>query len=78
VIKEFIGLFVDDEFLAAAIFVVVAAAAALALSAAAPPWVVGILLTVALPAVLVAGVVRTVRQARKQAKPDAEGMRAKS
>ena len=67
-IKELIGLFVDDEFLAAAILVVVATAAALALYGAAPPWVVGILLTVALPAVLVAGVVRTVRQAREQGK----------
>ena len=63
-IKAFIGLFVDDEFLAAAILIAVAAAAALALSGAAPPWLAGVLLTVALPAALVAGVVRTARRAR--------------
>ncbi len=63
-IKELIGLFIDDEFLAAAILVLVAAAAALVLSSAAPPWLTGVLLTVALPAALVAGVVRTVRRAR--------------
>jgi hypothetical protein len=66
VIKELIGLFVDDEFLAAAILVVVAAAALLALSGAAPPWVVGIFLSVALPAALVKGVVRTVGRARER------------
>ncbi len=63
-IREFIGLFVDDEFLAAAILIVVAAAAALALSRAAPPWLAGVLLTIALPAALVVGIVRTVRRAR--------------
>ncbi len=62
--KALIGLFVDDEFLAAAILLVVAAAAALALSGAARPWLVGVLLTAALPAALAAGVVRTVRRAR--------------
>jgi hypothetical protein len=62
--KALIGLFVDDEFLAAAILLVVAAAAALALSGSAPAWLVGALLAVALPAALTAGVVRTVRRAR--------------
>jgi hypothetical protein len=63
-IKELIGLFVDDEFLAAAILVVVAGAAGLALSGVAPTWLAGVLLTVALPAALVAGVLRTVRRAQ--------------
>lgn len=62
-IRELLGLFVDDEFLAAAILVVVAAAAALALAGVAP-WLVGVLMTVALPATLAAGVARTVRRAR--------------
>ena len=62
-IKELIGLFVDDEFLAAAILVIVAVAGVVAL-AAAPGWVVGVFLTAALPAALAAGVVRTVRRAR--------------
>jgi hypothetical protein len=66
VIKALIGVFIDDEFLAAAILIVVAAVAALALSGAAPPWVVGILLTVALPVAPIAGVVRTVRRERKR------------
>ena len=63
-IRELIGLFVDDEFLAAAILVAVAIAAAITLSGVAPPWLAGVLLTVALPAALIAGVVRTVRRAR--------------
>ena len=62
-IKALAGLFVDDEFLAAAILVVVALAAALALIGAAS-WLIGALLTFALPAALAAGVMRTVRRAR--------------
>ena len=57
---QLIGLFVDDEFLAAAILVTVALA-----SAAAPPWAAGLLLTLALPAALAASVWRSVRRARR-------------
>ncbi len=63
-IKEIIGLFVDDEFLAAAILIAVAVAAAIAFSGVAEPWFAGAFLTVALPAALILGVVRTVRRAR--------------
>ena len=65
-IRALAGLFVDDEFLAAAILGVAALAAALALSGAAS-WLVGALLTFALPAALAAGVMRTVRRARDSA-----------
>lgn len=66
--RELVGLFVDDAFLAAAIVVVVAAAAALALLGAWPS-LVGLLLTIALPAALVAGVMRTVSRARERRAP---------
>ena len=62
---QLIGLFVDDEFLAAAILAAVALASALALTAAAPPWVAGLLLTLALPATLAASVLHSVRRARR-------------
>ena len=66
--KELLGLFVDDEFLAAAILAVVAAAAALA-RLGAWPALVGVLLVVALPATLAAGVARTVWNARERRAP---------
>ena len=66
IVTQLIGLFVDDEFLAVAILVVVAAASALALTAAAPPWVAGLLLTLALPAALAASVVRSTRRTRRE------------
>jgi hypothetical protein len=61
-IKQLIGLFVDDELLAAVILCVVALVGALALSGAAPSWVAGLLLTLALPAALAASVLRSVRR----------------
>ena len=61
-IKQLIGLFVDDELLAAAIVCVVALVSALALSGAAPSWTAGLLLTLALPAALAASVLRSVRR----------------
>ena len=63
IVAQLIGLFVDDEFLAAAILGAVALVSALALTAAAPAWVVGLLLTLALPAALAASVVRSARRA---------------
>jgi hypothetical protein len=58
IVKPLIGLFVDDELLAATIVCVVALISALALSGVAPGWLVGVMLTVALPAALVASVLR--------------------
>ncbi|HEY1451884.1 MAG TPA: hypothetical protein VGF57_00340 [Roseiarcus sp.] len=65
-IVHLIGLFVDDEVLAAAILVAIALASALALTAAAPPWVAGLLLTLAMPAALAASVVRSARRAERE------------
>ena len=62
IVKQLIGLFVDDELLAVAIVCVVALISALALSDAAPAWLAGLLLTFALPAALVASVLRSVRR----------------
>jgi hypothetical protein len=62
-LKELIGLFVDDELLAATILCVVALISALALSGLAPAWLVGLMLAVGLPAALVASVLRSTRRA---------------
>jgi hypothetical protein len=59
VVKELIGLFVDDELLAATILCAVALISALALSGVAPGWLVGFMLILALPATLVASVLRS-------------------
>ena len=58
-VKELIGLFVDDELLAATILCAVALISALALSGVAPGWLVGLMLILALPATLVASVLRS-------------------
>jgi hypothetical protein len=65
IVKQLIGLFVDDELLAAAILCVVALISALALSDAAPAWLVGLMLTLALPAALTASVWRSARRQRR-------------
>jgi hypothetical protein len=62
VVKQLIGLFVDDELLAAAILCVVAFISALALSGVAPVWLVGLMLTLGLPATLTASVLRSARR----------------
>ena len=62
-VKELIGLFVDDELLAAAILCVVALVSVLTLSGVAPGWLVGVVLTLALPAALAASVLRSARRA---------------
>jgi hydrogenase maturation factor len=67
IVKQLIGLFVDDELLAAAILCVVGVISALALSGAAPAWLVGLLLTLALPAVLAASVLRGARRETRSA-----------
>ena len=65
VVKQLIGLFVDDELLAALIVCAVGLVSALALSGAAPTWLVGLLLMVALPVALAASVLRTARRASR-------------
>jgi hypothetical protein len=65
IVKQLVGLFVDDELLAVAILVVVAAVALLAWIGAASAWLAGLLLTVLLPATLAASVLRSVRRARR-------------
>ena len=63
IVKQLIGLFVDDELLAAAILCVVALVSVLTLSGVAPDWLAGLLLTLALPAALAASVLRSARRA---------------
>ena len=63
--KQLIGLFVDDELLAATILCAVALIGALALSGVAPGWLVGLMLTLALPAALAASVFRSARRERR-------------
>jgi len=63
IVAQLVGLFVDDGFLAVAILAGVAVAGALMLVAA-PSWVVGLVLTLVLPAALAASVVLGARLAR--------------
>jgi hypothetical protein len=65
VIKQLVGLFVDDEFLAAALLCIVAIVGALTLFDAAPSWVVGALLALAVPIVLAASVARSAWRDRR-------------
>jgi hypothetical protein len=62
VMKQLIGLFVDDELLAATILCAVVLVGALALFGVAPSWLVGLMLTLALPAALAASVLRSARR----------------
>ncbi len=64
-VKQLIGLFVDDELLAAAILCVVALISVLTLSGVGPAWLAGLLLTLALPVALAASVLRSARQAAR-------------
>ena len=64
-LRELIGLFVDDELLAATILCAVALIGALALSGVAPGWLAGLLLTLALPIALALSVLRSARRARR-------------
>lgn len=65
IVKELIGLFVDDELLAAGILCVVGVISALTLFGAAPSWLAGLLLTLALPATLAASVWRSARREKR-------------
>jgi hypothetical protein len=62
IVKELIGLFVDDGLLAASILCAIALIGALAVSGLAPDWLVGLILTLALPATLAASVLRSARR----------------
>jgi hypothetical protein len=61
-VKQLIGLFVDDGLLAAAVLCAVCLISALALSDAVPSWLIGLMLTLALPAALAASVWRGARR----------------
>ena len=63
--RQLIGLFVDDELLAAGILVVVAAVALLTRIGAAPAWLAGLLLAVLLPVTLAGSVLMNARRARR-------------
>ncbi len=65
IVKQLIGLLVDDEFLAAAILVTVATAGALALLGVSPTWLAGLMLTLALPGALAFSVLRSAWRARR-------------
>ena len=67
IVKELIGLFVDDELLAAIILCVVVVIGASALSGVAPGWLVGLMLALALPAALAASVLRSAQRATRKA-----------
>ena len=65
IVKQWVGLFVDDELLAAAILCVVGFISVLTLSGAGPAWLAGLLLTSALPAALAVSVLRSARRAMR-------------
>ncbi len=62
IVKQLVGLFVDDELLAAVILCVVGVVSVLTLSGVAPDWLAGLLLTLTLPAALAASVFRSARR----------------
>jgi hypothetical protein len=62
IVTQLIGLFVDDELLAAAILCAVAFIGVIKLTGAAPTWLVGLMLTLAVPAALAASVLRSARR----------------
>jgi hypothetical protein len=68
--KELIGLFVDDEFLALAILAAVAVFALLKFSDIVSETLSGLVLVIALPLVLVVGVLRTLRRGRWRSAAD--------
>ncbi len=62
IVAEFIGMFIDDEFLAIAVLVVVGIAAALTYAFHATAFIVGTVLLLGCIAVLVASAVRGIRR----------------
>jgi hypothetical protein len=65
ILEQLVGLFVDDELLAAGILVAVAAVGLLVLLGVVPTWLAGLLLTVSLPIVLAGSVVRSAKRAKQ-------------
>ncbi len=65
IVRQLVGLFVDDGLLAVGILVAVGAIAFLTLLGALPTWLAGLLLAVSLQAALAASVVGSVRRARR-------------
>jgi hypothetical protein len=63
--RQLAGLFVDDELLAAGILAAVAIIGLFAGLGALPTGLAGLLLTISLPTVLAASVLRSVRRARR-------------
>ena len=62
--RQLVGLFVDDELLAAAILASVGIIALLTVFGGMPAWTAGLLLAVCLPAALAASVLRSARRAQ--------------
>jgi hypothetical protein len=65
IIKEILGLFVDDEVLAIGIIAIVGAAAAIAFTQWAGPTAAALVLVIGLPVLLVADVMLTLRRATR-------------
>ncbi len=66
IVRQLVDLFVDDELLPIGVLAAVALVALLAWFAALPSALVGLMLTLSLPAILVASVLRGVRRARRR------------
>lgn len=64
ILRELLGMFVDDEFLALAVLAVVAVAAGLSLWLTAPPLLVGGVLLVGCVTVVVSSALRASRKSR--------------
>jgi hypothetical protein len=69
IVRQLIGLFVDDELLAVGILVAVAIVALLTWIDVLPPWATGLLLVVSLPAALAASVLRSAQRAHQNDSP---------
>ncbi|HME84704.1 MAG TPA: hypothetical protein VKG91_09190 [Roseiarcus sp.] len=65
IIKEILGLFVDDEILAIGILAIVGLAAAITLMQRGGPTVAALVLVIGLPAILVADVLLTLRRSTR-------------
>jgi hypothetical protein len=63
ILKEILGLFVDDEILAIGILAIAGGAAAVAFTPWAGPAAAALVLVIGLPAILVADVLLTLRRA---------------
>lgn len=62
ILRELVGIFVDDEFLAIAVLAVVAVAALLAFQLAVPPLLVGVVLLFGCIAVLISSALKASRK----------------